>query len=113
MSTEKRALLVEFKPDKLKSTSEMREMFSGSYPMFFNNEMVEFKCWFINQEEGCWGALYIWKSADSLNDYVTGDLWTKAVPEKYGCTPTWKILEVGPIISKMEIGAPEKSWISE
>ena len=113
MSSEKTGLLVEFKPDKVKSTAEMREMFSGSYPIFLNNDLLEFKCWFVNQEEGTWGALYIWKSAQAVKDYVTSDLWTKVVPEKYGCTPTWKVIEVGPIIAKKEIKAPENSWTSD
>jgi hypothetical protein len=48
-----------------------------------------------------------------LDDYVNGDTWTKVVPEKYGCTPTWQVVEVGPIISKKEIRVAKDSWISD
>jgi hypothetical protein len=113
MPTEKRGLLCEFKPEELKSTPEMREWFTGSYPRFLDDDLLEFKCWFVNQERGTWGALYIWKSAEALDDYVKGDVWNKVVPEKYGCKPTWKVVEVGPIIAKTEIKVAKDSWISE
>ena len=113
MATEKRALMAVFKPDKLKSTAEMREMFSGSYPVFLGMEKVEFKCWWCDQEKQQWGALYIFTSEEALNEYVASDLWQKVVPEKYGCVPTCSVVEPGPILAKKEIKAAEKSWISE
>ena len=113
MATEKRGLLCEFKPDMLKPTPEMREWFSGSYPTFSEDDLLEFKCWFVNQEKGTWGALYIWKSTEALKEYVNGDVWNRVVPQKYGCTPTWQIVEVGPIIYKEVITIPENSWMVE
>ena len=113
MATEKRGLLCEFKPSKVKPTPEMRDMFAGSYQRFNEDDLLEFKCWFVNQEKRTWGALYIWKSAKALDDYVNSDTWTKVVPEKYGCTPTWQVVEVGPIISKKEIRVAKDSWISD
>ena len=48
-----------------------------------------------------------------FDDYVNGDVWNKVVPEKYGCKPTWQVVEVGPIIAKTEIKVAKDSWISE
>jgi hypothetical protein len=113
MLTEKRALLCVFKPDHLKTTEEMRELFSGSYPRFLDMETLEFKCWWCDQEKGQWGALYIFKSGDALADYINSDIWQKVVPEKYGCVPTYSIVEPGPILAKKEIKEWKDSWISE
>jgi len=113
MSTEKRALMCVFKPDKLKSTKEMRAMFSGSYPTFLDRDDVEFKCWWCDKENGQWGAFYIFTSEEALEEYVKSDLWLKVVPEKYGCIPTWNIVEPGPILSKKEIKVAKNSWESE
>ena len=113
MATEKRALMCVFKPDELKSTAEMREMFSGSYPRFLEMETLDFKCWWCDQKNKQWGAVYIFKSEEALNEYVNSDIWQKIVPEKYGCVPTWNIVEPGPILSKKEIKAAENSWIDD
>jgi len=111
MATEKRALMCVLKPDKLKTTSEMREMFAGSYAKFLEMEELEFKCWWCDQQRKEWGALYIFKSEEALKEYVASDIWQKVVPEKYGCVPTWNIVEPGPILAKERIIAAENSWI--
>jgi predicted methyltransferase len=113
MAVEKRALMCVFRPNKLKTTQEMREWFAGSYPRFLEMEPVEFKCWWCDQEKQEWGAFYVFKSEKALKEYIASDVWQKVVPEKYGCVPTWNIVEVGLIISKKMITAKENSWISD
>lgn len=113
MPAEKKALMCVFRPERLKSTDEMREWFTGSYPRFMEMDSVEFKCWWVDQEKGEWGALYIFTSEADLNAYVASDIWLKVVPEKYGCTPTWRIVEPGPVISKKLLGDASDSWMSE
>lgn len=113
MATEKRALMCVFRPDKLKTTQEMRDWFAGSYPRFLEMESMESKCWWIDQQRQEWGALYVFKSEKALNEYINSDTWKKVVPEKYGCIPTWKVVEVGLIISKKMIKSKENSWISD
>ncbi len=113
MATEKRALMCAFRPDKLKTTQEMRDWFAGSYPRFLAMDSLEYKCWWVDQERKEWGALYVFKSEKALNDYVNSDVWRKVVPEKYGCVPTWKAVEVGLIISKKAITDKEGSWTSD
>ncbi len=100
MKEGKRALMAVFRPDRLKSTAEMQEWFSGSYPRFLEMDAVEFKVWWVDQERGEWGAFYVFVSEAALQAYVASDIWQKVVPEKYGCTPTWKAVEPGPILSK-------------
>ena len=112
MPAEKRALIAVFKPDRLKSTAEMRDMFSGSYPRFLEMDTVEFKCWWCDQDTQQWGALYIFVSEAALNEYVASDLWQKEVPQKYGCVPTWNVVEPGPVLAKKEIKTAAGSWIS-
>lgn len=110
--TEKRALWVWFKPDPMPSTEELREQFTGSYPAFADMEAVEYKCWWVDQEDGQWGAFYIFRSAAELDEYLASDRWNKVIPEKYGCTPSWRVLEPGLILSKKEIISAEGSWTS-
>ena len=112
MTSEKCGLMCVFRPDKLKSTEEMRELFMGSYPRFLDMETLEFKCWWCNQKDKEWGALYIFKSKEALDNYVKSDIWQNIVPEKYGCVPEWKIVEPGPILSKRKIIEADKSWIA-
>jgi hypothetical protein len=100
MGAGKRALMCVFRPAKLKTTLEMQEWFAGSYPRFLEMETVEFKCWWCDQEKGEWGAFYVFESERALNDYVASDIWQKVVPEKYGCVPTWRAVEPGPVLSK-------------
>jgi len=61
---------------------------------------VEFKCWWCDQENGEWGALYLFESEQALKEYVSTEVWLKVIPEKYGCTPTWRMVEPGPVLSK-------------
>lgn len=113
MAPEKRALMCVFRPGQLKTTQEMRDWFSSSYPRFLEMESVEFKCWWCDQEEQEWGAFYVFKSEEALKEYIASDIWQKVVPEKYGCKPIWAIVEVGLIISKKIITIKENSWTSD
>ena len=114
METEKKALWVVFRPNKLGSTKEMREKFIGSYPIFRDMPGVFGKCWWCNQEKGEWGALYIFNSEKELRDYITSDLWLNKVPAKYGCKPeVVAILDPGPILCKKAVTEAENSWKSE
>jgi hypothetical protein len=112
MAQDKKALLCVFKPEHLKSTDQMREWFSGSYERFLDMDGVEFKCWWVDQERGEWGAFYVFRSAQELQAYITSDTWLKVVPEKYGCVPTWRILEPALIISKDVVTQMAGSWQS-
>ncbi len=112
MAQDKRALFCVFKPERLKTTEEMREWFSGSYQRFLEMPAVEFKTWWVDKEAGEWGAFYVFRSDRELRDYLTSDTWLKVVPEKYGCTPTWRVLEPALIISKAAITAMAGSWQS-
>lgn len=120
MKTEKRALMVVWKPDKLKTTEEMRKLlaggdpkYSGGYPKFVEMEPVEFKCWWCDQEKQEWGAFYIFKSGEALNEYVSSDFWQKEAPKRYGCVPSWTVVEPALILSKKIITTAENSWISD
>jgi len=112
MSAKKKALMCVFRPERLKSTEEMREWFAGSYHRFLEMDSVESKTWWVNQEKGEWGAFYIFKSEEALRAYVTSDIWLKTVPEKYGCTPEWMIVDPGPVLSKAVLTKARTSWIS-
>lgn len=113
MAQEKRALLVTFEPDGLQDTSELRELFATSYDRFFNMEAVEFKCWWVDQDQGQWGAFYVFRSEQEVRDYLASDTWLKVVPKKYGCVPKAQVLETGTIISKKIIGEHQGSWLSD
>lgn len=112
MAQEKRALYCVFQPDRLESTEEMRRRFAGSYQRFLDMPGVESKCWWVDQEKGQWGAFYVWRSAQELDDYLASDIWLKVVPEKYGCLPTWRVLEAGLLLSKALVTDPDSSWRS-
>lgn len=112
MATEKRVLMCVFKPDKPKTTAEMRALFKGSYPKFADMDEVEFKCWWCDQEKGEWGALYVFESEEAVKAYVATETWQKVIPEKYDCIPDWRIVEPGLLLSKRVITAAENSWIS-
>jgi hypothetical protein len=112
MSSEKRALLCVFKPDQLKTTPEMRDWFSGSYQRFLDMPGVEFKCWWVDQEKGKWGAFYLFRSQAEMEQYLGSDTWLKVVPQKYGCTPTWRVLEPALVMAKEVVTQMEGSWLS-
>jgi hypothetical protein len=97
---EKRALFCVFKPDRLETSEEMRKQFESSYPIFAEMASVEFKCWWVDQENGEWGAFYIFRSEQELNTYINSERWLKVIPEKYGCKPTWRVLEPALVLSK-------------
>jgi hypothetical protein len=113
MATEKKAMFVVFKMDKKMSTDEWRERFSGAYQVMFDLPGLFSKCWWVNQEKGEWGALYIFDSDRELQAYITSDLWVNIVPEKYGCRPEVTILEPGPIICKETVTQAQNSWLTE
>ena len=111
MATEKRALMAVFKPDKSKTTEEMRALFKASYSKFADMDAVESKCWWCDPENGEWGALYVFESEEAVKAYVSSETWQKIIPEKYGCTPAWRIVEVGLLLSKRVITEAEDSWL--
>jgi len=113
MATEKKALWAVFKPEKLKTTEEMRQAFLGSYPIFSKMSGVFSKCWWCNQEKGEWGALYVFNSEKELQEYINSDFWVNKAPAKYGCKPEITILEPGPILYKRAITKGEDSWLEE
>ncbi len=112
MASEKKAAWVVFKMDKEMTTAEWRERFSGAYELMYNLPGIFSKCWWVNQEKGEWGALYVFDSEEKLQLYLTSELWVKIVPEKFGCKPEVTILEPGPIISKDQISKAEGSWLT-
>jgi predicted methyltransferase len=111
MTDQKKALFVVFKPEKLPTSEELRAQFTTSYPIFANMDEVEYKCWWISQEKGTWGALYVFRSSKELESYISSERWLKLIPEKYGCTPTSEVMDVGLILSKATILNPEESWL--
>lgn len=113
MTTEKKAMWVVFRPEKLESTDEMRRKFSGSYPLFAGMPGLFSKCWWCNQEKGEWGAYYIFNSEKALQDYITSDLWVNKVPAKYGCKAEITIVEPGPILYKETVTKVENSWMTD
>jgi hypothetical protein len=112
LSDQKAALFVVFKPPVMPTNDELRAQFSTSYPVFRDMEEVEYKCWWISQKEGEWGALYVFRSKQELEAYLSSDRWQKIIPEKYGCNPTWRVMEAGMIISKTIITEAEGSWLN-
>ena len=114
MATERKALWVVFKPDKLGTTADMRKTFAGGYSIFKDMPGLLSKCWWCDQEKGEWGALYIFDSEKHLQDYIKSDLWVNKVPAKYGCKPQIvAILDPGPILCRKTIMQGENSWMSE
>ncbi|MEW5912123.1 MAG: hypothetical protein AB1814_06180 [Thermodesulfobacteriota bacterium] len=112
MAEAKRALWVVFQPRPMPSTEELRAQFTTSYPVFADLEAVEFKCWWVDQSQGQWGAFYLFRSAAALEEYLASDRWTKVIPQKYGCVPTWRVLEAGLVLSKQIITQAAGSWQS-
>jgi len=113
MATEKKALWVVFKMDKVMSKAEWRERFSGAYSIFRDMPGVFSKCWWTDQEKGVWGAFYVFNSEKDLQDYITSDLWLNKIPEKYNAKPEVTILDPGPILCKKAITDAKNSWMTE
>ncbi|MFH1059700.1 MAG: hypothetical protein V1797_13615 [Pseudomonadota bacterium] len=110
MAEQKRVLFVVFRPDELPSDDQLRAQFSTSYPVFRDMEALEYKCWWIAREKGQWGAFYVFRSDRELEQYLQSDRWLRVIPEKYGCTPTWEVMDAGMVLSKATITQPEGSW---
>jgi len=110
VSGQKLALFAVFKPDVMPTSEELRAQFSTSYPLFKEMEALEYKCWWISQEDGEWGALYVFRSREDLERYISSERWLKLIPEKYGCTPKWRVMDVGMILSKVILAEAEGSW---
>ncbi len=100
MPEPRKALFAVFKPEVMPTSEELRAQFTTSYPVFMDMEEMEYKCWWIDQDQGEWGALYVFRSAEELDAYIASDRWLKIIPEKYNCTPEWRVMDVGMIISK-------------
>lgn len=92
MSIEKMVLLVTFSPPQLKATQEMRDWFASSYDRFLNMDAVEYKCWWVDQDKGQWGALYVFRSEEAVR-------------------PIW-LPTSGPRLSRKSTGAcPRPGWL--
>lgn len=114
MATEKKALWVVFRPETPEGKAAMREKFKTSYPIFKDMPELYFKSWWVNEEKGEWGALYIFNSEKDLEEYIASDRWLKKVPEKYGCKPAvQEILDSGPILCKGVALDSDTSYLSD
>ena len=112
MSHVKKGLWVTFKPDSM-SVEDLREKFTEAYPIFRDMASVEYKCWWVDEENGEWGAFYLFRSADELEAYLASERWQKIIPERYGCTPTWRVVDACMLLSKQIMTRPEDSWLSQ
>ena len=65
------------------------------------------------EEKREWGALYIFRSEDILEEYLKSDLWVKEIPQRWGLKPELTILDPGPILCKETVTQPENSWVTE
>lgn len=112
MSQVKKGLWVIFKPDKI-DPDQLRAQFATSYPVFHDMEAVEYKCWWIDEDRGEWGAFYLFRSQGELDAYLASERWQKIIPEKYGCRPTARVVDAGMVLSKKIIIQPDDSWLDD
>lgn len=52
--------------DNMPTKEEMRKRFSDLYHTYQDHPGIDSKCWWVNEENREWGALYIFKSERSL-----------------------------------------------
>jgi len=72
------------------------------------------KVWWSDPQRGEWGALYIFRTEEDLQEYLRSDRWQKKIPEKYGYKPeVVAVLDVGAILYKEAVMVGEGSWLSE
>jgi len=110
MATDKKAMWVVFKMDKMLSAKELRERFSAAYDIFRDMPGLFSKTWWINQEKKEWGALYVFDSEEDLQAYANSDLWVNKVPAKWGVKPEVTVLDVGAVLAKQIASESRKSW---
>ncbi len=107
MVESKKALWVVFRPESPETGAAMREKFEGSYPVFKEMPGLYSKHWWVNEERGEWGALYVFDTEKDLREYIESDRWLNKVPEKYGYKPAEvSILDVGPILCREAVTRP-------
>jgi hypothetical protein len=113
MPSEKKAMWVVFKMDKMPSKEEMRERFKKLYHIYRDHPALESKYWWVNEEKNEWGAFYIFRSDKVLREYLKADLWLKDIPGRWGNPAVVTVLDLAAVLSKETITRPEHSWISE
>ncbi|MCF8049683.1 MAG: YdhR family protein [Desulfobacterales bacterium] len=114
MSSEKKALWVVFKMEDMPTKKEMRQRFKDLYHIYLDHPGIESKCWLVNEDKNEWGALYVFRSEEAVQDYLRSDLWVKEIPSRWGLTPSVvNVLDPGPILYKKTIVDPQDSWIEE
>ncbi len=113
MGCEKKAMWVLFKMDNMPTKEEMRKRFSDLYHIYRDHPGIDSKCWWVNEEKREWGALYIFKSEEILEEYLKSDLWVNKIPERWGLKPEVTIVDPGPILCKETVTRPENSWVTE
>jgi hypothetical protein len=114
MNSEKKALWVVFKMEKMPTKEEMRKRFENLYHIYQDHPAIESKVWLVNEEKNEWGALYVFRSEELLQQYLKSSLWTKEIPGRWGIQPSLvSVLDPGPILYKKTITEPHNSWLSE
>ena len=114
MNNEKKALWVVFDMEKMPTKEEMRKRFEQLYHIYLNHAAIESKCWYVNEEKKQWGAFYVFRSDELLQEYLKSSLWTKEIPGRWGVQPSQvSVLDPGPVLCKKTITEPHDSWISD
>lgn len=113
MEGKKKAMWVVFKMDKMPAKEEMRKKFSALYSIYRDHPAIDSKCWWVNEERREWGAFYVFRSEELLQEYLKSDLWVKEIPGRWGVRPEVTIVDPGPILCKEPVTRPEDSWVTK
>lgn len=113
MSCDKKAMWVVFKMDKMPTKEELRERFKNLYHIYRDHPAIESKCWWVNEEKNEWGAFYVFRSDEVLQEYLKSDLWLKTIPGRWGAPAVVTVLDLAATLYKEKIIQPDQSWLSE
>lgn len=93
------ATLILFKPEQTPDWERLRNLFPQRVPIYATVPGLRLKTWLIDEQQGEFGAFYVWEDQQALDDFLASELF-RSLPVIFSAPPVVRIFETPAMMEK-------------